>query len=405
MAQDSPYGSVVQVNNVSLDNPWATYPGGNPLPYVLSKTSTFPAGASFSTASFDWKPTWVNQFSFSIQRQLGANWLVTANYVGNTVSHLINEGQIDPAIFMGTGPCSFPATGVLPAASFASCGTTASNNYRHVYYTQNPSQGGYYGPISTTDDGGTSSYNALFLQAQKRLSKGVTILSNYTWSHCIADQWNGNPGNNGASSVTPFNRRNDRGNCNVSDQRHVFNLSLVATTPKFSNRMLRLLASDWQIAPIMNIRSSQFYTVKLGSVDQALNGEGGQRANAVAGANPYVSDHNACANAPCVAWGNPAAYSLPALGTLGTLSDASLRGPGTFQLDMAVSRTFPVWGEKRTLQIRAEAFNLPNHLNAAAPAPNVGSANSFTITSDISGTAGLTTGDYRVVQLVMKFVF
>ena len=404
MAQDAPYGTALQLQSVRLDNPWASYPGGNPLPYVLTKTSTFPTFASYVTDNFDWKPTWVNQFNFAIQRQFSADWLVTANYVGNTVSHLITEGQINASRFLGTGACTLP-NGV----AYTNCSTTANTNFRRPLYLQNPSQGQYYGIVSTTDDGGTESYNALFLQLQKRLSQGFTVLSNYTWSHCIGDLWNGNPGNNGASSVTPLSRRNDRGNCFPNDQRQLFNLSVVAQTPKFSGRALRLLAGGWQVAPILKVRSAQFYTVTTG-VDTALNGEGGQRANAVAGVDPYVSNRNACTNAPCVAWGNPAAFSAPSAGTLGTLSNFSLKGPGFFHLDLALSRTFAV-AEKKSFQLRAEAFNLPNHVNLAAPAPSINSPTSFNITSDVSGTSGLqgstglADGDYRVIQLALKFVF
>jgi hypothetical protein len=404
LAQDAPYGTALQLQSVRLDAPWATYPGGNPLPYILTKSSVFPAFASYVTDPFNWHPTWVNQFNFAIQRQFAADWLVTANYVGNTVSHLITEGQINPALFLGTGPCTLPN-----GTAYTTCSTTATTNFRRAFYQQNPSQGQYYGIMSTTDDGGTESYNALFLQLQKRLSKGVTVLSNYTWSHCIGDLWNGNPGNNGVSAVTPGNRRNDRSNCFPNDQRQLFNLSVVAQTPKFSGRMLRLLASDWQVAPIIKIRSAQFYTVLTG-VDTALNGEGSQRANRVPGVSPYATDHNACTNAPCVAWGNPAAFASPAPGTLGTLSNNSLKGPGFFQFDMALSRIFPI-REKQTLQLRAEAFNLPNHVNLTAPAPSINSPTSYTITTDVSGTSGLqgstglTDGDYRVVQLALKFVF
>jgi hypothetical protein len=404
MAQDAPYGTALSLTNVPLANPWATYPGGNPLPYILTKTSIFPAFASYVSDNFAWKPTWVNQFNFAIQRQFRSDWLVTANYVGNTVSHLITEGQINPAGFLGTGPCT-----LANSVAYTACSTTANTNFRRSLYLQNPSQGQYYGIISTTEDGGTESYNALYLQLQKRLSKGVSVLSNYTWSHCISDYWNGNPGNNGVSAVTPGNRRNDRSNCFPNDQRQVFNLSVVAQAPRFSSRTLRWIASDWQIAPILKVRSAQFYTVATG-VDTALNGEGGQRANHVPGPSAYAANQNACTNAPCIAWGNPAAFVSPATGALGTLSNYSLNGPGIFQFDMAVSRTFRVL-EKNTLQLRAEAFNLPNRVNPAAPSPSVNSPTSYTITRDISGTSGLQgstglpDGDYRVVQLALKFVF
>jgi hypothetical protein len=77
-----------------------------------------------------------------------------------------------------------------------------------------------------------------------------------------------------------------------------------------------------------------------------------------------------------------------------------------FQLNVALSRTFPVWGEKRTLQVRAEAFNLPNRVNFSTPTNSLSAPNFGQITTDISGNNGLTSqGDPRIVQLAMKLVF
>ena len=138
------------------------------------------------------------------------------------------------------------------------CSTTANTNQRRALYMKNPALGQYYGIIATSYDDGTGNYNGLYLQLQKRLSRGTTVLANYTWSHCISDLWNGNPGNNGVSAVTPGDRRADRGSCDdagaqSTDQRHVFNLSAVAQVPKFSNNILRLIASDWQFSPILKV--------------------------------------------------------------------------------------------------------------------------------------------------------
>jgi hypothetical protein len=75
------------------------------------------------------------------------------------------------------------------------------------------------------------------------------------------------------------------------------------------------------------------------------------------------------------------------------------------QLNVALSRTFPVW-EKRTIQVRAEAFNLPNHVNFANPLNSLSTPTFGQITSDISGNNGLSnSGDPRIIQLAMKFVF
>ena len=388
--QDPPIGNVVTLQNVNLSHPWANYPGGNPLPITLSRDMTFPTFGAYITYPPDWKPLWVNQWNLSIQRQIGNNWLVSANYLGNNTFHLVTEDQLNPALYLG--PSS----------------TLGNTNQRRPLYLQNPSQGQFYGIISQGAPYGTGSYNALYFSLQKRLSHGVNILANYTWSHCISDEWNGQPGNNGVSSVTPGNRRADRSNCapNIvaTDQRQLFNLSLVYQTPKFSGKALRLLASDWQVAPIVNIKSAQFYSVTLGQ-DVALNGETAQqRPNLVSGVDPYDTSSVACPGTFCVPWNNRAAFSTPAAGTLGNLGIANMKGPGVFQLDLALSRMFRI-REKQTLQVRGEAFNLPNHVNFAAPSGALNGGTFGTINSDISGTSGLSAGDYRVVQFALKYIF
>jgi hypothetical protein len=81
---------------------------------------------------------------------------------------------------------------------------------------------------------------------------------------------------------------------------------------------------------------------------------------------------------------------------------------------MAVSRTFAI-RERTSIQVRAEAFNLPNHVNLATPgaggpggighAVSLNAPNFSQITSDISGNSGLQAGDYRIIQFAMKLVF
>ena len=402
MAQDSPYGSVLTINNPKVEDPWGSYPGGNPLPIVLSKNITFPTFASYVTDNPHWHPTTVNQFSLSVQRQFGQDWLLTVNYVGNTITHLINAQEINPAVFLGTGPCTLNT--VNGPTSYSVCSTTANTNQRRVLYTRNPALGQYYGIIATSHDDGTGNYNAMYVQVQKRLSRGTTILANYTWSHCISDLWNGNPGNTGMSAVTPGNRRLDRGACDdagvqSTDQRHVFNLSAVAQVPKFSNNMLRLFASDWQFSPILKVKSGPYTTVNLGT-DNLLNGEGGgnQRPNQVPGINPYL-DHKSVDG-----WLNPKAFVIPPLGTMGNVPRNSLQAPGLIQLDLSISRTFRI-AEGKSIQVRGESFNLPNRLNPGLPIAAVNLGTFGKIQGDISGTSGLSGGDPRIIQFALKYVF
>jgi len=391
--QNVPFGNRLTLTNVGLSNPWATYPGGNPFPIAVDKNMVFPQFGTFGTHPFHVKPTVINQWNVSIQRQLGRDWLLTANYVGSSTSHLHTGNELNPAVFLGLGPCT------INGVNYSTCSTTANTNQRRRFFLQNPQQGQYYGSVAVLDDGGTGNYNGLFLSAQKRISQGVSVLANYTWSHCISDLWTPTVGAGGGSTVHPDDRRAERSNCLGTDQRHLVNLSAVLQTPSFSSRGLRLIASNWQLAPILKIRSGPYFTV-TGGVDYALNGVpqlADQRPNQVL-ASPYASqktvDH----------WLNPLAFVPPALGTYGNLGKNNMVGPGAVQLDVALSRTFSI-GEKKTIQLRAEAFNLPNRLNPSTPVAVLNNVNFGKIQSDISGTGGLSPGDPRILQFALKLGF
>ncbi len=83
----------------------------------------------------------VNQWNLSLQRQLGTDWLLTANYVGSSTIHLMTGNELNPAVFLGLGPCT------LNGVNYPVCSTTANTNQRRRLYLQNPTQGQYYGSI------------------------------------------------------------------------------------------------------------------------------------------------------------------------------------------------------------------------------------------------------------------
>jgi len=408
LSQYAPFGTNISLPNVNIANPWGTYAGGNPIPALAAANGighadpngVFPLNSQAVIHPLNnFHPPYVNQWNLSIQRQIGTDWLLTVNYLGNSTIHLDTSNLANPALFLGLGPCTLPtATG---AVSYPVCSTTANQQNRRLLSLLNPSQGQYYSGIGLVDDGGTGSYEALFFSAQKRLSHGVNVLANYTWSHCISDVFDSQTSAGAVQSV-PGDRRYYRSNCANSDLRQLFNLNFVATVPKFSNRALRIVASDWQISPILNIKSSQFFTVTSGT-DVALTTAPSQTPNLV-NTNPYPASQSVNS------WVSRSALGNAAPGTYGNLGANNLKGPGVFQLNLALSRTFPIQ-EKRTLQVRAEAFNLPNHLNPAVPGTGspittpFNAGNFGQITQDISGNNGLNAGDYRIIQLAMKFVF
>jgi len=102
-------------------------------------------------------------------------------------------------------------------------------------------------------------------------------------------------------------------------------------------------------------------------VDNALNNIGGQRAN-------QPTQDVYCATQTINCWMSSSAFASPASGTLGNQGINTLRGPGYFDVDFALSRRFTV-REKHTVELRWEAFNVLNHPNFVNPTGATNSSN------------------------------
>ena len=383
-AQSPPFGNNVTIQNPpSFANPWQGFAGGNPFPRVLTKESTFINFGGYETMPLDPKSTYSQQWNLSVQRQVGTNWLVSTNYVGTNIVHLWGGNQVNPAVFLGLGSCVLPGQ----TTATATCSTTGNVNNRRKLNLQNPAQGQYFGTISQLDDGGTGGYNGFVISVQRRQAKGVTVQANYTLSHCISDLANPELAVAGQNYTIPDNRGYDRGNCPTSDRRHVFNVSTVYQTPAFTSNAMRMLASGWQVSGIVRLRSGPFLSVTSG-LDQALTGQGNQRAVPLLD-NPYDPDKT------IDHYLNPKAFTQPALGSYSPLGANTILGPGLIQIDMGLTRSFQV-RERQSVQFRAEAFNLPNHVNPSTPITAINNANFGKI---------LAAGDPRLLQFALKYVF
>jgi len=69
-------------------NPWANQSGGNPYPLNISRDTPFINFGSYENFLMDPKTTSSQQWNLSIQRQIGVDWLVQANYLGTHIVHL-----------------------------------------------------------------------------------------------------------------------------------------------------------------------------------------------------------------------------------------------------------------------------------------------------------------------------
>ena len=151
----------------------------------------------------------VGQWNLSIQKQVGADWLVSASYLGNATRHLwttqpLNNCHLPRPRPMHAQWCSIqhvlhnreyqPTSPVLRWKIRWSAGLRLREPDRHRR---------------------DASYNGLLLSVQRRAASGVTISGNYTWSHCISDLWQEAAQSTNADQgwSDPNNRRADRGNC------------------------------------------------------------------------------------------------------------------------------------------------------------------------------------------------
>ena len=367
-------------------NPWLGYPGGSPYPIAQNATSAYPTLGNYYTVPLHIHNTYVEQWNVTLQKQLGASWLLKASYLGNDMVHLWTGQQLDPGTYV-PGNCVAGQYGLTKAGL---CSTTSNTQARRTLTLLNPSQGAYYGSIQSLDDSGTGSYNALLVSAQHRFSNHFEMLANYTWSHCIAD-----PVILGLGTVytNPSDRRFDRGNCAQVDIHQNFNLSGVLQSPRFSSRTLQWIAGNWELAPIVSVHSGSHFSIGTG-LDNALNGISGQRPNQVL-ADPY------CVPKTVKCWLNANAFADPAPGTFGNLKANSLLGPGYFDVDLSLSRRFPI-KESQYFEIRFEAFNLENRVNLLNPGFTQFGGDTLT-SSQFSGI--LADVSPRIMQFAVKYVF
>ena len=93
---------------------------------------------------------------------------------------------------------------------------------------------------------------------------------------------------------------------------------------------------------------------------------------------------------------NDQVVANPSLATYGSLPRNFLRGPGLVNLDMTLSKTTALIGDRSKVEFRAEFFNIFNHANFLNPVTN--------INSSLFGQI-VNTRDPRIIQLAVRFTF
>ena len=311
--------------------------GGCPL-FGASQTAT--TAVTFLDPSR--KAGYSEQFNLFVQRELPGAILLEAGYLGNLSRKLpgatININQIRPELL------------------------TTSGLQRNRPYPQ------FNGVSILAPSFGISAYHAGTAKIQKRFSRGLSLLSTYTWSK-FTDNSGGGAGTKlgelGAAYSNYYNRRADYGP-SPNDIRHRLTFSSVYQIPVGSGRRflsqhpLRHLLGGWQTGVVMAVQTGAPSTVQTTTNTTFAFSSGAQRADVTA-------DPNLSAGERTIAhWFNTDVFKQPGTNQFGNQGVGLVRAPGIFNLNVSFIRLFRL-GERVNLQFRGEFFNLPNHPNFGVP--------------------------------------
>ncbi|MGH9257991.1 MAG: hypothetical protein ACRD3C_25810, partial [Vicinamibacterales bacterium] len=393
-ANSPPFGnrSILEDPPGGLDRPYA-HLGGDPHPILTHRETQYLPYGAFGAIDRDINSPRIQQWNVTIERQLSTVWQIAASYIGSHTDRLWNQVAINPGVFLGLGPCT------LGGVSSAVCSNNGNLNQRRVFSLsgENPAAARLIGNLDIHTALGTQDYKGLKLSFQRRATSGLSLSGSYTVSRCFGDpafQTGGFPQiANGYTN--PDDPAFDRGVCD-QDRTHIGVFVAGVQAPQFDRSAMRAAFSDWRVSGILSARSGQPLNVVAGQ-DRAFTGIQNQRVDQVL-ANPYGSKKTPND------WLNPAAFALPAPGTLGNFERNSVRAPGFWSVDLALSRLIP-FGASRSLELRVESFNLLNNFNWG-PLPFLQADRTHVnFTSSAFGRITRMAGAPRIMQFGIKYGF
>jgi hypothetical protein len=257
------------------------------------------------------------------------------------------------------------------------------------------------GDIEWRSSQGNSDYSALTALVRYHL-RTLQLQGAYTWSHAIDDQsdpfgrepvnlqftTNGAGGSFKSAFAQQFNNQGDRGNSDFDQRQNLFLLGVWRPEAR------RLLMRGWQVSWLAAFRGGFPYTV-LAPQSEVVSGTAAienQRADLLNPGSVYLTNSLSAPGGKIVL--NAAAFGIPGAGLVGNSGRNAFRGPGIYNLDVSLGRSFSVprlgvlrIREGTRFTIRADAFNLLNHANLNNPDSLVGDPNFGLATYGRQGTA------------------
>jgi hypothetical protein len=321
------------------------------------------------------RPANVQQWSFTIEQQLPSQTVLSVAYVGQHGTHLIVPMPY------------FQRRLVAPGVSEPS-----------PYLSGNP-QLAAIAQISGTEACGNQRYDALQVNARKRLSRGFEYQLSYTFSKGMSDAigYYGEGGQAASQSAYWQNLYDRKGEWGPTyfDAKHMFNFVHTYELPFGRGKtfgadwhpVVNGVLGGWHVGGIMTLRSGFPLTVQ--ATDRSGTRSRGARADRIGdGEGPKEVGRG-------TTWLDKAAFKEPVSGTLGNTGIGVVRGPAWKSYSLTLTKSFQV-RERQTLELRGEFFNITNTPQFGSPNRSASSATFGEITA--------AQGE-RNVQVALKYSF
>ncbi len=358
---DRPFDDIwqsAQSNNLALTTfNYQPSPGGYlaPISTLLPVYSGQPVVSDFPPITLfqtTWKPGYAITQFVGFQQRIGENWSVESQGVLSLDRRLLTTDEINR-------PFSVPAS------------AAGANNYNLSYNPLLPE-------IYYRGSQGSSNYDALNMMLHYRSNRYLFHIV-YTWSHSIDNQSDPLAGDfldlnfvsltpsssnsSGGTFSRQFDSSADRGNSDF-DQRQ--NLAFYSIWNLPSPQHLHRLLGGWKVAQMAAFRSGFPFSVYAPSSVPYSGGTILNNRADVTGSGLLPSPVPVPGGFQII---NTASFSVPPNGELGSSGRNAFRGPGFYNVDASLSRSFALRGirESTALTVRADFFNVLNHANLGQP--------------------------------------
>jgi hypothetical protein len=335
----------------------------------------------------------VQQFEFSLQRQLGSATVLSTSYVGSVGRHLLTFEDSNPA---NAALClSLNAqlpTGATQCGPFGEDNTYTLTNGTTVNGTR-PTFGINFGSNPYMITAVSSSFNSLQVSL-KHNEKYANFLVAYTYEKSIDN------GSTSFDATNPFNPRQSRA-LSVFDVPQDLTVSYTVQLPfdRLSGGRGKRLTAGWALSGITTFAKGE--PVQLSETDDnSLSGTFAATIDVPSynpGNGPLFINKNP-RNSAGQPYFNPNYFQPEPLGQVGNAMRRYFSGPGINNFDIALLKDTQIT-ERTAVQFRAEAFNVFNHAQFMNPSGDVNNTS--------AGGFGFVTAarDPRIMQLALKVLF